>query len=234
MLSAVLAVLGVVVMASTSTRVQPDLTPQTRDYVFVFITTGPAKDLSPEQTKAAFEGHFANMARMADEGTLLVAGPFMDPKTDPDHRGLWVFEAADVAAALEHGATDPAVQAGIFVINGHVLTTDAPLRALPALEKVDEQRRVSDPDVPDAWEGRAFVLATAPASAELELAVRETDAAIIVATLRGAGPDGGDLLIAWLDATDADAARELLPEPETWSMHGWYGSPVVAQIRPDR
>lgn len=234
MLSTILSVLWGVTMASIGLRAQPDLTPLTRDYVFVFITSGPAQGLTPEQTKAAFEGHFANMSRMADEGTLLIAGPFMDPKTDPGHRGLWVFEAPDVATALAHGATDPAVKAGIFVISGHILTTDAPLRALPALEKADEQRRESDPNAPDEWQGRSFVLASAPASPELESAVRESNAAIIVATLHGAGGDGGDLLMIWLDATDAEQARATLPQPEVWSMHGWYGSPMVERMRPGR
>jgi len=39
-----------------------------------------------------------------------------------------------------------------------------------------------------------------------------------------------DLLLIWLDAENEDAARAMLPEGSAWTMHGWFGSKMVAKI----
>ena len=48
-----------------------------RSYVLCILKTGPkdAEIKGDERTKI-FEGHFANIGRLADEGKLAVAGPF--------------------------------------------------------------------------------------------------------------------------------------------------------------
>jgi uncharacterized protein YciI len=85
-----------------------------RDYVFVFIKTGPLRTPTPEQSQEAMQGHFANMGRLADEGTLLIAGPYADPRPTPDHRGLFVMDETEVAQGLGLANTDPAAVMGIL------------------------------------------------------------------------------------------------------------------------
>jgi len=41
---------------------------------------------------------------------------------------------------------------------------------------------------------------------------------------------GQERLLLWLDALDVESARQRLPEAR-WTMHGWYGSPTIAQLR---
>lgn len=201
-----------------------------RDYVFVFIKTGPTTDLSPEQHQEAFAGHFSNMQRMADEGQLLIAGPMGDPKSDPAHRGIFVFDTEDLDTGMKWAHTDPTTKLGVFVLEGFVFTTDKPLTELPRLEKEDEARRLADPDVPDEWEGRRYLLATAPYSEELHKRAANAAGVLIAGRLHASGADGGDQVLAWLDALVQPQAEKILPTPDAWTLHGWYGSKMVAEM----
>jgi len=201
----------------------------TRDYVFVFIMSGAAKDLSPEQQQEAFAGHFSNMEKQSKAGDLLIAGPMGPPKSDPDHRGLWVFNAETLEAGMALAETDPTFKAGMFKLSGHVFTTDRPLTDLPRLEEEAEAARRADPEIPNEWVGRAYILATAPFSDELLETVSTTDGVLIAGTLHGSGPDGADEVLAWLDAEKQGVAEMLLPDGD-WTWHGWYGSPTVEQM----
>lgn len=82
-----------------------------RGYVFVLLKTGPAEISDPDRRRELFAGHFANMTKLADEGALVLAGPLTD---DTDKRGIFILNAADIEAAREMVAADPAVAAGIF------------------------------------------------------------------------------------------------------------------------
>ena len=48
-----------------------------RRYVLVVLKTGPTRMPDGEARKAMFAGHMANIGRLAKEGKLAVAGPFM-------------------------------------------------------------------------------------------------------------------------------------------------------------
>ncbi len=82
-----------------------------RSYVFCILNTGKAKIDDPEKSNEIFRGHFANMARLANDGKLVLAGPFMEgaPK-----RGMYVFNVTTIEEAEALVKTDPAVQAGVF------------------------------------------------------------------------------------------------------------------------
>ncbi len=54
----------------------------------------------------------ANINRLAKEGKLVVAGPFM--KNDKNYRGIFVFNCSTVEEAQKLVETDPAVAAKIF------------------------------------------------------------------------------------------------------------------------
>lgn len=85
-----------------------------KNYVLCILRTGPKdKEIQGEERKKIFEGHFANIGRLADEGKLAVAGPF--GKNDRDWRGLYVFNVATIEEAQQLVVLDPAVAAGVFV-----------------------------------------------------------------------------------------------------------------------
>ncbi len=85
-----------------------------RSYVMVVLKTGPNDSKITDKTKRGelFKGHFANMGRLAKEGKLVFAGPFIDGKP---MRGLYIFNVETIEEAEALVKTDPTVKAGIFV-----------------------------------------------------------------------------------------------------------------------
>ena len=85
-----------------------------KTYVLCILKTGPSDaTIQGDQRKEIFAGHFANIGRLAEEGKLVVAGPF--GKNDRSYRGLYIFNVATVEEAEELVLLDPAVEAGVFV-----------------------------------------------------------------------------------------------------------------------
>lgn len=86
-----------------------------RAYVVAFLKTGPKDgEVTGDARKKIFEGHFANMGRLAAEGKLAVAGPFNDPAKK--YRGLFILAVSTVEEAKALAETDPTVKAGVFVV----------------------------------------------------------------------------------------------------------------------
>jgi len=86
-----------------------------RIYYMGLLTRGPA--WTPEvtdATRALQEAHLANIQRLAEDGRLLIAGPFAYDESDADQtlRGIYIFDTETRAEAEELARTDPAVQAG--------------------------------------------------------------------------------------------------------------------------
>ena len=87
-----------------------------KNYVLVILKTGPNDaSVKGEERKKAFEGHFANINKLADEGKLAVAGPF--GKNDKTFRGLFIMNTGAVEEAQKWTEADPTVKSGIFVVD---------------------------------------------------------------------------------------------------------------------
>src|ERR1700741_1900714 len=87
-----------------------------KQYVLVILKTGPNDaTVKGKEREDIFAGHFANIGRLADEGKLAVAGPF--GKNEKSFRGLYIFNVAKVEEAQKLTEMDPAVKAGIFVVD---------------------------------------------------------------------------------------------------------------------
>ena len=85
-----------------------------KSYVLCILKTGPKDgEIKGDERKEIFAGHFANIGRLADEGKLVVAGPF--GKNDRSYRGLYIFNVATIEEAEKLVMLDPAVKAGVFV-----------------------------------------------------------------------------------------------------------------------
>jgi uncharacterized protein YciI len=86
-------------------------------YYVAFLYRGPK--WTPEQTaetETLQKAHMANIQKMAQEGKLFVAGPFLD---DGDLRGIFIFRVASMAEAQSLAASDPAVKAGRLRLEFH-------------------------------------------------------------------------------------------------------------------
>lgn len=83
-----------------------------KTYVFCLLKTGSNTTATKEEKAKYFEGHMANINRLAKEGKLVVAGPFM--KNDKNYRGIFIFNCSTIEEAQQLVETDPAVAAKIF------------------------------------------------------------------------------------------------------------------------
>jgi uncharacterized protein YciI len=81
-----------------------------KKYVIAFLKRGPTK-LSREETEQVQNAHLKNIIRLAEEGNLVVAGPFRD---EGEVRGIFILNAETVEEARKLTESDPAVRRGIF------------------------------------------------------------------------------------------------------------------------
>ena len=105
-----------------------------RGFVHVVLKTGPndEKITDKAERQRLFTGHFANMARLAKAGKLLVSGPFFEGKP---MRGLLIFNVATLEEAQALIKTDPTVEAGIFVYEMTKLYGPAGLMQVNEIQK---------------------------------------------------------------------------------------------------
>ena len=82
-----------------------------KQYVFVILKTGKAKIEDAEKRKELQAGHMKNISRLAEEGKLVLAGPF---NQGGDLRGIYIFNVKTLEEAAELVKTDPAIKAGLF------------------------------------------------------------------------------------------------------------------------
>ena len=85
-------------------------------FVMAFLKSGPNRPSDPKKAEELQAAHMANIGRMAEEGKLVLAGPFMG---DGDLRGIYVFDVETVEEAKALTETDPAIQAGSLVMELH-------------------------------------------------------------------------------------------------------------------
>lgn len=80
-----------------------------RQYVMAFLKSGPNPSTDSTEAMQLQRAHLDNISRMAEEGDLVLAGPFMD---NGEIRGIYVFDVRTVEEARELTETDPAIQSG--------------------------------------------------------------------------------------------------------------------------
>jgi len=80
---------------------------QGKTYTIVFLNSrSEAEELDEARGKQLMEAHLDNIGRLAEEGKLLIAGPFLGGG------GMFVMNTSSIEEARTWIATDPAVQAG--------------------------------------------------------------------------------------------------------------------------
>ena len=84
-----------------------------KKYVFAFLKRGPNRDLSEEKAAELQAAHLQNIGKMAQEGKLVLAGPFFG---NDDLRGIYIFDVGSLEEAKRLTETDPAIQAGSLVM----------------------------------------------------------------------------------------------------------------------
>ncbi|UKB79247.1 YciI family protein [Chryseobacterium sp. MEBOG07] len=84
-----------------------------KPYTIVMLTTGSTKIEDKAKMSEVMKGHMTNIGKLADEGKIIVAGPFLE-KNKENYRGMFIFNTKSKEEAEQWVKTDPAVQAGVF------------------------------------------------------------------------------------------------------------------------
>ena len=103
-----------------------------KQYVMAFLKAGPTRSQDSLEAAQLQRAHLDNIRRLAKEGKLVLAGPFMD---DGEVRGIYVFDVRTVEEAEALTASDPSIQAGRLVMELHPWYGSAALMKLNALHE---------------------------------------------------------------------------------------------------
>jgi uncharacterized protein len=110
-----------------------------RRYVMAFLKAGPNRDHDPDTVMEIQQAHMDNINRMANEGSLILAGPFLD---DGQFRGIYLFDVETIEEARKLTQSDPAIQAGRLEMELH------PWYGSAALMKVNDIHRTISKEIP--------------------------------------------------------------------------------------
>ena len=87
-----------------------------KKYVMAFLKSGSVKITDSTERNKLQMAHLKNIQRLADEGKLIIAGPYLD---DQEIRGIFIFNVESIDEAKILTETDPAIQAGTLVMELH-------------------------------------------------------------------------------------------------------------------
>jgi uncharacterized protein YciI len=202
------------------------------DYVFVFLEAGERTEVAPGDLQFGMAARAAHVARLADEGELLLEGAFAPPRARPTLRAMEIFATDDLAHALELAEADPAVRSELMKPIALPWRGPAALRTIPTLDR--ELRATLSPDAPPDALVRPYVLVTADDAEAADRALEPLRAAGHVAFFgRFGGARAGQALFALVSRDEKSAAALLEmagPEAPAWTLHPWYGPSVLERF----
>ena len=110
-------------------------------YVMAFLKAGKVKIEDEAKRNELMTAHLKNIQRMALDGKLVMAGPFLDQQPI---RGIYIFNVTTIEEAAKLTETDPAIQAGTLEVELHPWYGSAALmevvRIHKTVEKVDPSK----------------------------------------------------------------------------------------------
>ncbi|MES2589775.1 MAG: YciI family protein [Bacteroidota bacterium] len=103
-----------------------------KTYYFVYLKAGLTRNQDSATVAQIQRGHLDNITKLANEGKLIVAGPFMDKG---DVRGIFILNATSLEEAMEWTQTDPAVKSGRLIMEVRPFYCSAALMLIPETHK---------------------------------------------------------------------------------------------------
>ena len=111
-----------------------------KSYVMAFLKRGPNRSTDSLEVAQLQKAHLENIMRLANEGKLIIAGPFLD---DGDIRGIYIFDVKTIEEAQKLTETDPAIQNGSLIMELHPWYGSAALMAISEIHKQIEKVSVA-------------------------------------------------------------------------------------------
>lgn len=103
-----------------------------KKYIFAYLKQGPNRNQDSAEVAQIQKGHMENINRLADEGKLVLAGPFFD---DTEIRGIFLFDVETLAEAEALINSDPAVKSGRLIMELHPWYGSAGLKAVTEIHR---------------------------------------------------------------------------------------------------
>ena len=101
-----------------------------KQYIMAFLMRGDSSSADSAEAAMLQRAHLDNITQMAENGDLILAGPFLD---DGDIRGIYIFNVSTVEKARELTSSDPAIKAGVLKMELHPWYGSAILQKLNEL-----------------------------------------------------------------------------------------------------
>lgn len=108
-------------------------------YVIAFLKRGPNQSQSKEEAERLQRAHLDNIGKLAEQGKLVVAGPFLD---NTEIRGIYIFNVTTIEEAEALTKTDPAIQAGRLVMELHPWYGSAALMKTVQIHKTITEKEI--------------------------------------------------------------------------------------------
>ncbi len=106
-----------------------------------FLKEGPTRLKDSAANMQLQMAHLKNIGRLAAEGKLVVAGPFLD---DQPLRGIFIFNVETVEEAKKLTETDPAIKAGSLVLELHPFYCSAALMQVVPIHNTLQKKSMTN------------------------------------------------------------------------------------------
>jgi uncharacterized protein YciI len=108
-----------------------------KKYIIAFLKAGPNRNQDSTTAADLQKKHLANISRMAENGELVIAGPFID---NGELKGIYIFNVESVEKAKELTDTDPAIKAGRLIMELHPWYSSAALLQVNSIHKTIQKK----------------------------------------------------------------------------------------------
>jgi uncharacterized protein len=112
-----------------------------KTYVMAFLKAGPNIPKDSVASAELQKAHLKNIIRLANEGKLIIGGPFLD---NQEIRGIFIFNVSTVEEAKKLTESDPAIKAGELIMELHPWYGSAALVEAFDLHKKIEKKSVAE------------------------------------------------------------------------------------------
>lgn len=103
-----------------------------KTYVMALLKTGPNRSTDSIAKAKLQRAHLDNINKMAENGTLVLAGPFLD---NGELRGIYLFNVETIEEAKKLTETDPLIKSGGLIMELHPFYGSAAIQKMGEIHK---------------------------------------------------------------------------------------------------
>ena len=198
-------------------------------FVFTYLIVDDPSALPKDALARVIKAHRSNIDKLVDQEKILIAGPLFEPLIAEGYNGIFLFNVDNAQEATAFFMTDPAVQARVFKPEMFFFDSAQAVTEIPRLEREDKAIRLADPDIPDDWTGRAYILAIASPNASFT----NNQSVLIDAILTPIDDTNTSrvrMLFLDFENVDEASANFECSDITQWSFYGLYATNNLARL----